>query len=252
MNKVGLKTGDIVCLFSPNSRYYHEIVFALQCAAIVCSAANAAYTKAELRHQLHDSNSTALIVHPSILEVALQASAAAGWSEAQQRDRIILAVRKRELKGKSDYRCLDDIEGEQLLEPVKIRNPKKTVAFLGFSSGTTSAAKGVQSSHYNMTSVLAQLAPMEASPKDVALANLPLSASVSCKHADRAQITSTGSLSCCSGQSSMASRSSSCRSVNSTYRRSAMPSSGIASPSCCSSRRSLSCSPATRPSSPTI
>lgn len=37
------------------------------------------------------------------------------------------------------------------LEPHPIKSPKDTVAFLGFSSGTSGKAKGVQTSNYNMT-----------------------------------------------------------------------------------------------------
>lgn len=72
------------------------LVIATQCAGIVISGANAAYTPKELEHQLHDSGASVLMVHPSILEVALAATGALGWSKKKQRESIVLAVQKDE------------------------------------------------------------------------------------------------------------------------------------------------------------
>ena len=162
-------------------------VFALQCAALVCSPANVAYSVAELKHQLSDSGSTILFCHPSVLEVALAAAKSAGWSEQQLRERIILAV-PRSAAGSAKSLTLDDVASKKdLLEPVRVKDVKSEVAYLCFSSGTTSAAKGVQTTHHNMTSgacielsirlieaVLNQLGPFQATDKDVAIAILPV------------------------------------------------------------------------------
>lgn len=44
-----------------------------------------------------------------------------------------------------------DLMSDKTMESVKIVSPKTTVAYLGYSSGTSGAAKGVRTSHYNMT-----------------------------------------------------------------------------------------------------
>lgn len=62
----------------------------------------------------------------------------------------------------------------QLLDAHPCPEPKTTVAYLGYSSGTSGKAKGVRTSAYNMTSVLSILAPIEATDEDVQLAVLPL------------------------------------------------------------------------------
>lgn len=167
-------------------------MIATQCAGIVISGANAAYTPKELEHQLNDSGAKVLLVHPSILEVALSATAALGWSKKKQRDCIVLAVQKNETGPAGDskwisgdsakltssnsivYRSLNDIMTGQLLDPHPCPEPKTTVAYLGYSSGTSGKAKGVRTSNFNMTSVLSILTPIETTSDDIHLAVLPL------------------------------------------------------------------------------
>lgn len=72
------------------------------------------------------------------------------------------------------YKSLDDITSDQLLDPHPIDKPKETVAYLGYSSGTSGKAKGVRTSAYNMTSVLSIIEPIDATADDVHLAVLPL------------------------------------------------------------------------------
>ncbi len=73
------------------------------------------------------------------------------------------------------HRTLTDLIGDQLLAPHPIRDPKSTIAYLGYSSGTSGKAKGVQTSHFNITSVLSILHPIGVTRADVQLAVLPLS-----------------------------------------------------------------------------
>lgn len=60
------------------------------------SGANASYTAQELQHQLENSGTKVLLVHPAVLEVALSAVTAMGWSKQQQQASIVLAVPKQE------------------------------------------------------------------------------------------------------------------------------------------------------------
>jgi len=126
----------------------------------------------------------------------LKATKAAGWTAQQQRERIVLAATRDETgtEGKgttinrlslkisltptpfvADYRTLTDLIGDRLLAPHPIRDPKTTTAYLGYSSGTSGTAKGVRTSHFNMTSVLSILHPLGLTKIDVQLAVLPLS-----------------------------------------------------------------------------
>jgi acyl-CoA synthetase (AMP-forming)/AMP-acid ligase II len=152
------------------------LVSSLQCAGLIISGANAAYTPTELIHQLKDSATQHLFVHPSVLEVALASTAALGWTKARQVQSIVLAVLSSEAgeAGKT-FKSIDQIQARgQRLSPVVIREPKTTIAYLGYSSGTSGAAKGVRTSHWNMTSVLSILYPLDITQHDIHIAVLPL------------------------------------------------------------------------------
>ncbi|GAA6012359.1 hypothetical protein JCM11491_007109 [Sporobolomyces phaffii] len=172
-----LDPGAVVLLFSPNSIYYHMIVLATQCGGLVFSGANAAYIASEFAHQVDDSGAQLLLVHPSVLGVALAATKELGWSEQRQVEKIVLAVRKDEAGGANErFLTLDSLIDDELEEPYRIPAPKTTVAYLGYSSGTSGKAKGVRTSVYNMTSVLSMLAPLDRdiTDQDVSIAVLPL------------------------------------------------------------------------------
>ncbi|GAA5824263.1 hypothetical protein JCM11251_001586 [Rhodosporidiobolus azoricus] len=169
-----LSPGDVICLFSPNSILYPSIVLAAQCAGLVFSGANAAHTSDEMAHQLKDSGAKLFLVHPSTLDVALSATASLGWTSQEQEDRIFLAVKQNEAgPAGSRFGTLGTLTSDQLLEPFKVKDPKKSVAFIGYSSGTSGKAKGVKSSPYNMTSLLPMTEPLKIQDKDVVLAFLP-------------------------------------------------------------------------------
>lgn len=97
------------------------------------------------------------------------------------------------------HKNLDYLLADKEMKPVKVHDPKNTVAYLGYSSGTSGKAKGVRTSAYNMTvrssspyrdaapraqadldlvsraqSVLSILAPVKTYEDDVQLAVLPL------------------------------------------------------------------------------
>ncbi|TNY20897.1 AMP binding protein [Rhodotorula diobovata] len=170
-----LSQGDVVCLVSPNSLYYHLIVLGSQCAGVVFSGANASYTPTELAHQLADSSAKLVLAHPQVLDTVLAATKSLGWSTSDQQRRIILAVRSDEAgPAAAKHKTLDYLLADKEMEPVKVQDPKNTVAYLGYSSGTSGKAKGVRTSAYNMTSVLSILAPLKTYENDVQLAVLPL------------------------------------------------------------------------------
>lgn len=150
-------------------------VIASQCAGVIFSGANAAYQPAELAHQLTDSSAKLVLVHPSVLETALAATEQMGWSESQQTTQIILALRNDEAGPLAKrFRTLDYLISDQRMEPHPVKDVKNTVAYLGYSSGTSGRAKGVRTSCYNMTSVLSILEPLKTYEHDVQLAVLPL------------------------------------------------------------------------------
>ncbi|GAA5897590.1 hypothetical protein JCM6882_003526 [Rhodosporidiobolus microsporus] len=171
-----LSPGDVVCLFSPNSLDYPTIVLATQCAGLVFSGANSAYTLSELKHQVEESDAKVLLVHPFLLNVALEATSALDWTSDQQQQRIFLAVSQNETAlADSRFRTLNSLISGQMLEPHEVNDPKNTVAVLAYSSGTSGKAKCVRMSVYNLTSVLSICEPLKVDTTDVVLAFLPFS-----------------------------------------------------------------------------
>ena len=74
----GLKTGDVICIFSPNSVLYPVVCMASQAASVVPSLANSTSTPKELLHQLKDSKVVLLFASSDIIDTAKEAAKEAG------------------------------------------------------------------------------------------------------------------------------------------------------------------------------
>jgi acyl-CoA synthetase (AMP-forming)/AMP-acid ligase II len=126
-----------------------------------------------LVHQLKEADAKVLFCHPDLIAVAHEAVQELHWSAQQQKDNVVFALDRAEVQDTS-HRTLDEIMTSDLLEPARIQQPREHVGFLCFSSGTTSAAKGVRTSHYNMTSVCLGLKPLAYQGDDIFICVLPL------------------------------------------------------------------------------
>ncbi|KAI0657467.1 acetyl-CoA synthetase-like protein [Cubamyces menziesii] len=148
-------SNDVVCLFSPNHVDYVVAMWAAQQLGAVVTTANPSYTAEELAYQLETAKATFLFVHAANLQVAQDASRAAGISP----ERIILFDPAPE--GMSNIQDLvaqglreDQRFAEYRLQPGEGRTKP---ALLCFSSGTTGKPKAVVISHYSIIANLIQL-----------------------------------------------------------------------------------------------
>jgi long-subunit acyl-CoA synthetase (AMP-forming) len=133
-------------------------------------------TPGELLHQLTDSTASLVFVDPALL-LNLQKTLALPGAPKLPKSRIVLlcppSARPAEFK---DYKCVQEVWAE----PIEIQHVRPgeehNGAVLCYSSGTTGKAKGVETTHYNLTSQLQALnlviEPLE-EEKDVALGVLP-------------------------------------------------------------------------------
>ncbi|KAF0464768.1 acetyl-CoA synthetase-like protein [Gigaspora margarita] len=107
---------------------------------------NSSYKAVDLLYQLTDSGATVLIVHPEILEVAIEASI-----EAKIANSRILLFGDKEIKGYKPYHSV--LINDREIEPIYYtpEEAKSTTAYFIYSSGTTGNPKSVELTHTNMT-----------------------------------------------------------------------------------------------------
>ncbi|GAA5915766.1 hypothetical protein JCM6882_003851 [Rhodosporidiobolus microsporus] len=155
----GLKRGDTVLVFSPNSTLYPVLLFGSQAAGLIASTANAGYTPSELAHQLEVSGASVVLAAAELLETTQKAVKEVGLGM----DRVfVLPDAKGELPAKlpAGARSWKELDGRDGFEPVAFteKQAKEDIAYLPFSSGTTGKGKGVALSSFNCTSCMLQTA----------------------------------------------------------------------------------------------
>ncbi|KAH6604321.1 phenylacetyl- ligase [Trichoderma cornu-damae] len=147
------KKGDVIGLYTPNNIDISIINFGIHWAGGIASPANPTYTAEELAHQLRDSGAKALLTQKPFLEAARKAAALANLPA----DRILLLGDGRDETGAHRHWTEITAKGARVQPQKATLDPKKDLAFLVYSSGTTGLPKGVMLSHYNIVSQAAQL-----------------------------------------------------------------------------------------------
>ncbi|KAF4122932.1 Acyl-CoA synthetase (AMP-forming)/AMP-acid ligase II [Geosmithia morbida] len=151
----GWAKGDVLSIYSSNCVETPVVNLGLHWAGGVASPANPTYTPGELARQLKDSGSKALITQVPYLDAALEAARDANLSQ----DRIILI-------GDSlheGFKHWTDITAKSAwFTPTKTPvDPKKDLAYLVYSSGTTGLPKGVALTHENVVANMSQVGPLD-------------------------------------------------------------------------------------------
>ena len=140
----GVKPGDTVAIFSPNTIYYPVVFHGIAAAGALSSTINSLYTPEEIAFQLKDSGAKMLITVSPFLDRARAAA------EKQPVEEIIV------MDGAEGHASLRDLLSSQAPSPQVQINPEADLVTLPYSSGTTGLPKGVMLTHRNLVANVAQ------------------------------------------------------------------------------------------------
>jgi long-chain acyl-CoA synthetase len=177
---LGVKKGDRIALYLLNSPQFIIAYFAaLKCGATV-TPISPVYTSHEVGYQLKDSGARAIICQDILHEKVAKCGVALDLVVVTNVNEYLPALkrlfgRKAEVPGKVHW--LQDLLKKYPAKPPAVTiDPKKDLAALPYTGGTTGNPKGVMLTHYNL--VAAQTMGQNAFPvfeqgKEVILAFLP-------------------------------------------------------------------------------
>jgi acyl-CoA synthetase (AMP-forming)/AMP-acid ligase II len=165
----GTRPGEVIGIFLPNCWEFGVAYHAATLAGAIPTTLNPTYREREVRYQLENSETVALITDGALL-TGIDLSGLPAL-------RRVYTVRAPGPSGSQPFDSLfEAAESEQL--PAPERDSRLTLATLPYSSGTTGLPKGVMLSHHNLVANVYQtLTPGEylaISEDDVMLCFLPL------------------------------------------------------------------------------
>ncbi len=142
----GLKPGEVVAIFLPNSWEFAATYHAATLAGGIPTLLNPTYREREVRFQLENSGAAMLVTDGAILgEISL-----AGLPNLRR----VYSTRQ-QASGTEPFS--DVLRGSPAGLPKADQPPNTTLAALPYSSGTTGLPKGVMLSHHNLIANVYQL-----------------------------------------------------------------------------------------------
>jgi long-chain acyl-CoA synthetase len=162
----GVKPGDVIAIFLPNSWEFCVSFHAAQLAGATPTLLNPSYREREVRYQLENSGAVVLLTDGAPLE---------GIDLSRSPNLRLVYTTRQPASGVDNFESLLRAPGSHYPEPD--HSSEETLAALPYSSGTTGLPKGVMLSHYNLISNVYQFIGPNASAlnsDDTILCCLPL------------------------------------------------------------------------------
>ena len=144
-------------IFSPNTVFVPVAYLGIAGSSRIFSAANPAYTVGEVEYQLKNTGAQCMLVHPDLVEIAVEAARRAGLNMSkifQFSDRPCSPS-----NGIPDWRDAlagNDAEAQAWQWDDMKDTADTNLATINYSSGTTGLPKGVCISHYNIVANIEQ------------------------------------------------------------------------------------------------
>ncbi|KAG9312085.1 AMP binding protein [Chiua virens] len=157
-----------ILIFSPNNIVWPILLHGIAAAGFRATLANSAYTSSELAFQYTNAGAHLVFTHPTLVHVVQDALKSIGCTESDIRTRVVV-VTSHWLTGVADpgptgnvqLTRLDAFLGRGALSSEVSFDGERSneTLYLCYSSGTTGKPKGVETTHYNLTSLIEILRP---------------------------------------------------------------------------------------------
>lgn len=171
LNNLGVKKGDRVALFAPNSVEWEICFYGLEKAGTILVPMNPQFKENEVKYEFNDSGAETIVVSQSLYSIVKPVK------EQTNLKHIIII----ESEGSRNNLPEGTLGWSELMDsttpnpPEYTFNVKEDLAALVYTSGTTGLPKGTMLTHYNIVSNVVQISQLfELSELDVAIIVLPL------------------------------------------------------------------------------
>ncbi|KAI1967118.1 hypothetical protein LOZ58_000613 [Ophidiomyces ophidiicola] len=159
LDRLGVKPGEVVVTLTPNHIFVPVAFLGIVGSRRLFSGISPSFTANEVAYQLRDTEAQALLVHPSVATVAIEAAQRIGLGL----DRVFLFSDEpcNPIQGLRDWRSMIGTteQGQQWTwVPMTDQESQSTLATVNYSSGTTGFPKGVKITHYNIIANIKQSA----------------------------------------------------------------------------------------------
>jgi long-chain acyl-CoA synthetase len=171
LKNLGVKKGDRVALFAPNSIEWEISFYGLEKAGAILVPMNPQFKETEVKYELNDSGAETIVVSDFLYSNVKTI-------KEQTNLKHVIIIESRE----SGKNLPEGTLGWVKLMDSTISNPpkyiydvKEDLAALVYTSGTTGLPKGTMLTHYNIVSNVVQISQLfELSELDIAIIVLPL------------------------------------------------------------------------------
>jgi PAS domain S-box-containing protein len=145
LRQLGVRHDDVVAIYGPNSPEYVTVFYAITTLGATVTTPNPLHNLAELSHQLTDSRARVLIAATRNAEAIRKAAETAGVTEVFTLEDVVAAIRP----------------GSASPLPEAVVDPRRQVAALIYSTGTSDVPLGVMLTHHNIIANIVQTAIVE-------------------------------------------------------------------------------------------